>query len=155
MHHKMGLMNRKDMKISWVGLVTLVFLLGACQVKEARKSPNAANSPEVTPKTIETEIKYAQHFTVAQFEGFKSVVVKNPWLEGDTLASYVLYPKGNTPPSVPWAEFVLPVPIDEVVATSSPHIGLVGLLGELDKVVGVSNDKYIFNHYSPSHRYIG
>ncbi len=84
---------------------------------------------------------------VNEEKNFKTVVVKNPWVAGDTLVSYVLYPKGRKAPAVEWAEFKIPVPIDKVVATSSPHIGFIGLLDELDKIIGIANDRYVFNTY--------
>ncbi|MEM7110369.1 MAG: ABC transporter substrate-binding protein, partial [Bacteroidota bacterium] len=36
---------------------------------------------------------------------------------------------------------------DEVVATSSPHVGFIGLIDELEKITGVADDRYIFNSY--------
>ncbi len=75
------------------------------------------------------------------------MIVKNPWVECDTLISYLLYPKGTEVPYVTWAEFKIAVPVNEVVATSSPHIGFIGLVNELEKITGVADDKYLFNDY--------
>ena len=80
-------------------------------------------------------------------EQYKLVTVRNPWQEGDTLLSLVLYPKGTEAPVIEQADFIIPVPIEEVVATSSPHIGYLKLIDELDKVTGVAEDKYLYNAY--------
>ena len=127
---------------------TLLILLVACQQTQNQSAKSEASDPVKTVTSFTPEITYAKHFTIAVHENFKSVIVKNPWVEDDTLFSYVLYPKEMAAPfSVEWADFVIPVPIDEVVTTSSPHIGLVGLLGELDKITGVSNDRYVYNSH--------
>ena len=132
------------MKKNIVTITVLIFLV-ACQPvnEQSSKSETAALVGESTSFT--PEVAYAQLFTIEVYEGFKTVLVKNPWEEGDTLVSYVLYPKGAQEPNVEWAEFKIQIPIDEVVATSSPHIGFIGLLEESDKITGVADDKYLYN----------
>lgn len=126
-------------------VITLVYV-AACQTKQTQSLVSeTAALPEVS--SFEPSIRYAEHFTIDVSDNFKTVVVKNPWEEGDTLVSYVLYPKGAKEPSVEWGEFKIPVPIEAVVATSSPHIGFIALLEELEKITGVADDRYIFNAY--------
>ena len=133
------------MKTYLIG-TTLLILLVACQQTQNQSAKSEASDLVKAVTSFTPEITYAKHFTIAVHENFKSVIVKNPWVEDDTLVSYVLYSKEAAAPfSVDWAEFVIPVPIDEVVTTSSPHIGLIGLLDELDKITGVSNDRYVYN----------
>ena len=133
------------MKTYLIG-TTLLTLLVACQQTQNQSAKSEASDSVKAVTSFTPEITYAKHFTIAVHENFKSVIVKNPWVEDDTLVSYILYSKEAAAPfSVDWAEFVIPVPIDEVVTTSSPHIGLIGLLDELDKITGVSNDRYVYN----------
>ena len=133
------------MKTYLIG-TTLLILLVACQQTQNQSAKSEASDSVKAVTSFTPEITYAKHFTIAVHDNFKSVIVKNPWVEDDTLVSYVLYSKEAAAPfSVDWAEFVIPVPIDEVVTTSSPHIGLIGLLDELDKITGVSNDRYVYN----------
>ena len=133
------------MKTYLIG-TTLLILLVACQQTQNQSAKSEASDSVKAVTSFTPEITYAKHFTIAVHENFKSVIVKNPWVEDDTLVSYILYSKEAAAPfSVDWAEFVIPVPIDEVVTTSSPHIGLIGLLDELDKITGVSNDRYVYN----------
>ena len=134
------------MNKSILGILALLFLVGC------RSDPHQLQGKEPTTHkavrfSFKPQIKYAQNFTLQVNEHFKTIIVTNPWAAGDTLASYVLYPKGAEEPSVAWAEFKIPVPLDRVVATSSPHIGFIGLINELDKIVGVADDRYIFNAY--------
>ena len=124
-----------------------VLLLTACQSHQKQSQEKEGVASEVIPREFKPQIKYAQHFTVSVEKNYKSIIVGNPWVVGDTLASYLLYPKGKEEPAVEWAEFKIPIPLDSVVATSSPHIGFIGLLEELDKIVGVADDRYIFDPY--------
>ncbi|MEL6536921.1 MAG: ABC transporter substrate-binding protein [Bacteroidota bacterium] len=128
--------------LEWVAL-TLV--LHACNPSTSQPESKAGNTSATTLSSFRAEVKYAQHFVVADYEGFKTLIVKDPWEAGDTLASYLLYPKGTPAPHAEWADFIIPIPIEEVVATSSPHIGLIGLVGELDKITGVAEDRYVYN----------
>ena len=136
------------MKTTWIGAVLLGIWLAAChnpQAQSEKSAANAAGTPTTAWSSFQPEVTHARHFTITVHDQYKSVIVKNPWSTGDTLTSYVLYPKGTAAPNVTWAEFTIGVPIDAVVATSSPHIGLIGLVGELDKITGVADDKYIYN----------
>ena len=132
------------MKKSILGIISIVFLVN-CQSNKNWSQENESTTQKVLAFSFTPEVNHAQHFTVEVNENFKAIIVKNPWEEGDTLVSYALYPKGTKEPTAEWAEFKIPVPIDEVVATSSPHIGFITLIDELDKITGVADDKYLYN----------
>lgn len=134
------------MKNNVFSFIAMIFLV-ACQSAPDQSLKNKTVSSAAMSSSFIPKVKYAQHFSLQKHEDFKAVIVKNPWEEGDTLAAYALYPMGKEAPRTEWAEFVIPVPIDKVVTTSSPHVGLVGLLGELDKITGVADDRYLYNHY--------
>ena len=120
--------------------------LVACQstTNQSSESEMSATS-KVEFSSFKPEVNHAKHFQINNYDDFKSIVVTNPWEEGDTLVSYILYPRGSKEPELEWAEFKIPVPINEVVATSSPHIGFIALLDELDKITGVADDRYLYN----------
>ncbi|MEL6557931.1 MAG: ABC transporter substrate-binding protein [Bacteroidota bacterium] len=132
------------MKHIWI---ILLIAIAACGNPQNQSKENLTNTVEASEPAFIPEVKYAKHFAVSVNEAFKTVIVYNPWEEGDTLASYLLYPKGTKAPDAEWAEFKIPVPIEKVVATSSPHVGFVGLIQELDKITGVAEDRYIYSSY--------
>ena len=134
------------MKKNVLGIIIMILLI-ACQPTKDQSSENetidlATESFSFTPK-----VKYAKHFSLHKYGDVKAMIVKNPWDEGDTLVSYALNPKGSQEPALGWAEFKIPVPIDEVVATSSPHVGFISLINELERITGVADDRYIFDSY--------
>ncbi|WP_461633162.1 ABC transporter substrate-binding protein [Labilibaculum euxinus] len=93
-------------------------------------------------------IKYSDLFNIELVGNYKRITVTNPWQESDTLSSYILIQKGTkAPANTPKADFVIPVPIDEMAILSSTHIGFVDLLGELDKISGITNGNQIYNKY--------
>lgn len=133
------------MKVHRIGILILVFACCGCN-----KTHRQSDAPEGTNEMerlalFQPDISYAEHFTIAIHENYKAIIVKNPWEANDTLVSYVLYPSGSTAPDASWAEFSIPIPIHEVVATSSPQLGLIGLIDELDKVTGVAEERYVYN----------
>ena len=128
-------------------LLAIISFLAACQTKTEKSTRNESADPAEVSTSFSPEVRYAVHFTLEKYQDFKLLVVHNPWDEGDTLVSYVLYPKGAETPYMRKADFTIPVPVEEVVAMSSPHVGSIGLLHELDKIVGVADARYIYNSY--------
>ena len=136
------------MKTNWITLLLLGGLLLACSSPQSPSEEGTLTEARSgISASFANQVIHAQHFSITLHEGFKAVIVKNPWKAGDTLASYALYPRGTAIPDVRWAEFKVAIPIEAVVATSSPHIGFLALLDELGKVTGVADDRYIFNPY--------
>ncbi len=122
-----------------------IFYLNGCQSNKDWSKENKSVTQEVLAFSFMPEVNHAQHFTIEVNKNFKAIIVKNPWEEGDTIVSYALYPKGTKEPTAEWVEFKIPVPINEVVVTSSPHIGFISLIDELGKITGVADDKYLYN----------
>ncbi len=135
------------MKSNWIVIFVLGIVLTTCDNHKNQSEKHVENAPKEVSFSFEPEVKYAKYFKINIHDDYKSIIVKNPWKETDTLASYILYPKGMEELAIEWAEFKIPVPINKVVATSSPHIGFMNLVDELDKIVGVAEDRYIFNPY--------
>lgn len=142
-------MNNEFMKANWISAVILGFTVTACYSPQHQSEEKelVADSPVDTSFSFDPEITYAKNFTMEVNEHYKLVTVRNPWQENDTLLSLVLYPRGTEAPMVERTDFIIPVPIDEIVATSSPHIGYLKLIDELDKITGVAEDNYLYNAY--------
>lgn len=133
------------MKALWTSILLVAVITSGCNNTKKRSETAGGNDQITRSSSFKPAIKYAKHFEIGVHENYKSLIIKNPWKEGDTLVSYVLYPKGTTAPTVDWAEFSIPVPIENVVATASPHVGSIALIGEADKITGVADDRYIYN----------
>ncbi|WP_462247873.1 ABC transporter substrate-binding protein [Ekhidna sp.] len=134
------------MQRNLIVITTFIFLVG-CQSIQEQSSTNETLAVVAEAIAFKPEVNYSQYFTIDVNDNYKTIIVKNPWEEGDTLVSYILYPNGEKEPDLEWAEFKIQIPIQKVVATSSPHIGFISLIEELDKITGVADDRYIFNSY--------
>lgn len=135
----------EGMKINLIVATIVWVILTSCSNSKNQSGEKAIDIPAAETSSFQPEVRYSNYFTIETVDHYKTIVVKNPWSEEDTLVSYVLYPKGTEIPEVKWAEFTISVPVNKVVTTSSPHIGLIQLIDELDKIVGVGEDQYLYN----------
>ena len=137
------------MKTNWISAVVAGFIISACSNpgNQAEKENVKSETPDKTSFSFQPEIFHAENFTITTNASYKIITVSNPWQEDDTLYSMALYPRGTKAPVVEQADYFVPVPIQEVVATSSPHIGYLKLIKELNKITGVAEDKYLYNRY--------
>jgi len=91
-----------------------------------------------------SKLKYADGFKISVHDEYKEVVVFDPW-KNDTLANYILIPRGKkVPENLPAHDFLLQVPISSIGCLSSPHVGYIGELGEEDKISGAVDAKGIY-----------
>ena len=95
---------------------------------------------------VQTNIKYAEVFDIIIHDGYKQVIVLDPWEKLDTVGHYIVYPTGHPKPQItPDVDFVMPVPAKRVVALSSSHLGMIDLIGETDRLIGVTDGERIYN----------
>ena len=137
--------NLGNLRASVIGAF-LLMALTTCQKKQsASQVSEDSNTYLKSSFAFTPKIGYAKLFTISVQDRIKTLIVRDPWKSKDTLVAYALYPKGSIAPKATWADFIIPVPIEEVVATSSPHIGFLSLLEEIDKITGVAEDRYLYN----------
>lgn len=128
------------------GICSLLILACQNQGKHNKASLVYSVIDQTKDMAFQSKVCYANRFTITNHEGYKHIVVFDPWNNDDTLASYVLYPKGEAVPAhLPPHEFLIPVPVEEIATMSTTHIGTLDLLHEVDKVTGVSKGSQIQN----------
>lgn len=116
----------------------LACLLFSCASESQKASTQSAQ------KTIP---KYAKGFSIEYIDGYKTLTVHQAWKNKDGSFAkpirYVLLRKGQTAPQN-LSEFVqIQVPIQKIICLSTTHIPFAVMLGEGEKIVGVSGSKYI------------
>ncbi|MEZ4779525.1 MAG: ABC transporter substrate-binding protein [Flavobacteriaceae bacterium] len=98
------------------------------------------------PKEIafaNTEVTYAEGFTIQNFETYKILTVKNPWPGSKETFSYALVEKGTTLPNTEKVTAVVEVPLETIVVTSTTHIPSLEMLEVENKLIGFPNLEYI------------
>ena len=88
-------------------------------------------------------LKYAEYLTLVVFPDYQMAVIRNPWDTAQVLHAYVLVGRDTPlPDSLPQGT-VVRVPLQNAVAFSSVHCGLVDELGARAAVGGVCDLRYI------------
>lgn len=110
-------------------------LLTACQ----HKTRIGATEENGTPVTL----SHAKGFGIAHAADYTAVTVYNPWKDGEIYDKYYLVKKENQ--QVPEDGHKVVIPLKSIMCNSATHLGFLEMLGELDKVTGVCNARYIYN----------
>ena len=110
---------------------------------------SCANTPQKTESFVLSEnellpVYYAQGFDILYEDNYKTVVVYNPWTDGEIQQTYYLV--NNDTVQTPSDGIKILIPIDNVVISSSTHVEFLNLLGELSTVKGVCTPHLIYNN---------
>ncbi len=119
--------------------VLMVFLL-ACQRKP--KSVFSAENTQIT-----REARHAKGFELEHLDsGITLLKITSPWSDAGSTLTYALIPKDKLEHLSPFAEqydAIVPVPVNQIVVTSTTHIPALEALGVADRLVGFPETKYV------------
>ncbi len=119
----------------------LLLLLFSCAEKKKEEKPSF-----VETKKAPTTIKHAKGFSLETGSNFSVLKVKTPWPDSDKEFAYVLVPREKLPViSLPKDAYdaIIPIPVENLVVTSTTHIPALENLDELHKLIGFPDTKYI------------
>jgi iron complex transport system substrate-binding protein len=123
-------------------LLFLSYLLFLCGCKQQKKESLPLES---TPKNV--DIAYAKGFSIEkQASGITILKILTPWPNAEASFTYALIPKEKQAfITLDKNEYdaIISVPIENIVVTSTTHIPALEALGELDKLIGFSDTKYV------------
>jgi iron complex transport system substrate-binding protein len=71
-------------------------------------------------------------------DGCKVLTVLTPWRGAMETFTYVLVPRGQTPPAVPPGAMVVPIPLKSIAATTITNLPFFAILGVEKNLVGLS-----------------
>lgn len=109
----------------------IVFILFSCNEKEHKE----------TTYKVENQIRYAQNLEILNKEDGSYIQITQPETK-KTIQYFIPAKNGNQKKT----DYVtLPVKTEKIIVLSSTHIGMLSKVSGLDKIVGVSNEKYIYN----------
>ncbi|MEH6776630.1 MAG: ABC transporter substrate-binding protein, partial [Maribacter arcticus] len=123
-------------------LLFLSYLLFLCGCKQQKKESLPLES---TPKNV--DIAYAKGFSIEkQASGITILKILTPWPNAEASFTYALIPREKQAfITLDKNEYdaIISVPIENIVVTSTTHIPALEALGELDKLIGFSDTKYV------------
>ena len=121
-------------------IILIVLCLISC--KECKKETLPA-----TKSATAYSIDYAKGFSIEKrVSGITVINLSSPWPNAKTGFKYALVPKHKMASfMLNKEEFdaIVPVPVDNIVATSTTHIPTLEALGVIDKLVGFPDTQYI------------
>ncbi|HRU73120.1 MAG TPA: ABC transporter substrate-binding protein [Paludibacteraceae bacterium] len=107
-------------------------------------TPPATNSGDTTALPDSTmTVTHAKGFRVDYFDGYKRVILNNPWHEGEILATYYLVKDSTT--QTPDAALTIQIPLRSIAVTSCTHFEFLRLIDALNTITGVCNPELIYN----------
>jgi len=122
---------------------TTALVLSSCERAQLSATGNADKSDGKF--AFSSTIKHSKYFSINNRGSWKQVVVFDPW-KADTLGNYALVPRSSTVPgSLPRGAVVVRVPVNTIACLSCTHVGALALLGERDRIVGVSTGEQIWD----------
>ena len=128
------------MKLSakYICLFCFILLFNSSCIFHTKDSNRKANI-----STSESTIfKYAKNIIIKRNKDYILVKIKDPWNKGQLLHSYILiYPGKKAPENIKGT--VVHIPIDNIIVYSSVHLSMINDLGEISKVKGACETKYI------------
>ena len=116
-------------------LLGFAFWMVACTPSGKQTSSKEALSSD--------SIQYAQGFTVQRFDTYIMVEVRDPWDSTRLLQRYLLVDRTKSVPGGLPKGTIVKVPVKDIVIYTSVHAAIIDQLHETDKVIGVSEPRYI------------
>ncbi|WP_293666835.1 ABC transporter substrate-binding protein [uncultured Parabacteroides sp.] len=136
------------MKKCLVGCYLLLSLLvvSSCTTKNNRQT----EKEEVTEQnayfaTVRIVPEYARGFNVSYNDGYVLLDIQDPQNEESTTFHYALVKRGTKPAGIPESYTVIETPIRSVICMTSLQLSSFIKMNALDKVVGITSTRHLFN----------
>jgi len=137
--------------------VFFAFLLTATQglaqdqgaVTKQLRAVQSACEKKFDPKTdhfpSQAKLRYAKRFSVSYHGYYKHVTVNQPWVGSKEKFEYLLLSCGAPRPKGYPGATVIDIPVKNIAALSTTQISLIEMLGEGDKINGVSDIRWVYS----------
>ena len=133
-----------------MNVVRFFYLLCFCSVLFCCKSTSRKQSSgeQIARGKVDTvsriHIKYAKGFWLEECEGYVVLNIKDPQESSHTHYQYALVPRGSTvqtPKDLP----VVALPVRSAICMTSLQLSNFIKLGAMDRVVGITSTRFLFN----------
>lgn len=122
-----------------------VLAVSSCTSRSGR--PEGKGETEVTGSFSEVRIEpeYARGFALSYRDGFVLMDIQDPQQEESATFHYALVKRGTKPAGIPESYTVIETPVRSVVCMTSLQLSNFIKIGELDRVVGITSTRHLFN----------
>ncbi len=130
-------------------ILTLPALLVSCG-QEVKQEEQREEKPIIKQQAENTDfkvnIRYAEGFRVEYFKDHVLLRVLNPWDRENDLGDYILVSKGDAEGvELEEGQQLIEVPVSRVAIMSLSNIGYFEELGDMDKIIAVSDYNRMYN----------
>jgi len=129
---------------SAVFLLSLFCFFNGCRSKTSKDEAQISVVKKKNDHPEKTRIDHAKGFTIAYFDHFKIVNIISPFEKTADTTKYLLLERGTKKPAGYQDYQVIEIPIRNLVAMSSMHVGLLGFLDSYDILSGLGNLQYVY-----------
>lgn len=105
----------------------------------------AVGNNEVPIDSFKLSVKYAKGFHVTYSNGYKLVDIEDPQNEKKEKFHFALVPKGGKHNDIPDGYTVIETPVERVICMTELQLSNFIKLDALDKVVGITSSRHLFN----------
>lgn len=120
-------------------LFTLVIAFSGCNQNKNAKTIGYRNIAD------SINIKYAKGFKVTSSENYKLVDITDPSGESDMHYKYALVNRGSNKEGIPADYQIIEIPVRSVICMTTLQLSNFIKLNALDKVVGITSTRFLFN----------
>lgn len=128
--------------------IAFIFLVSCNTVtnKDSTKASPEAMLQDSEKKDFQVDLKYAQGFSVENFDTYRRLRVINPWDSEHDLGVYILVQAGDADGiELQEDETLIELPLNRVAIMSSSNIGYFDLLGNLDLIKALADENRLYN----------
>ncbi len=120
-------------------LFTLVITFSGCNQNKNAKTIGDRNTADYM------NIKYAKGFKVISSANYKLVDISDPSGESDMHYKYALVNRGSNKEGIPADYQIIEIPVRSVICMTTLQLSNFIKLKALDKVVGITSTRFLFN----------
>lgn len=120
-------------------LFTLVIAFSGCNQNKNAKTIGDRNTAD------SMNIKYAKGFKVISSTNYKLVDITDPSGESDMHYKYALVNRGSNKEGIPADYQIIEIPVRSVICMTTLQLSNFIKLNALDKVVGITSTRFLFN----------
>lgn len=136
------------MKKCLVGCCLLLSLLvvSSCTTNNNRQTEKEEVAEQnAYSATVRIVPEYARGFSVSYNDGYVLLDIQDPQNEESTTFHYALVKRGTKPVGIPESYTVIETPIRSVICMTSLQLSNFIKMDALDKVVGITSTRHLFN----------
>lgn len=133
----------------YVVVSCLVASLLTTSCKQGNRGASEGRETNATEQALSSEVRiapqYAEGFKLTYADGYILLDIEDPQSEESSTFHYALVKRGTQPAGIPVDYTVIETPVRSVICMTSLQLSNFIKLGELDKVVGITSTRHLFN----------